>query len=60
MSVFISEVDCKDQFNNIQPDDIKQHFTTASKWLTKRKQLNEILVPYAQRSQGHCGVGDAQ
>ena len=35
---FISEVDCKDQFNNICPTDIESHLTAASKWLAKRRK----------------------
>jgi hypothetical protein len=35
---YVSEVDCKDQFNNVKPYDIKHHFTKASEWLTKRKR----------------------
>ena len=34
----ISKVDCKDQFNHVKPNDTKQHFTTTTEWLTKRKR----------------------
>ena len=35
---FITEVDCKVQFNNICPTDIESHLTAASKWLAKRRK----------------------
>ena len=38
MSIHVSEIDCKDQFNNIKPSNIKNHFSEASQWLTKCKR----------------------
>ena len=34
----LSEVDCKDRFNNVHPTDIHDHFSEASEWLSKRKR----------------------
>ena len=34
----IAELDCKEQFNNIQPRTIEQHFKTGSEWLIARKR----------------------
>ena len=34
---FLREVDCKDQFNNIDPVDIASHLSAASNWLSHRR-----------------------
>ena len=41
---FISEVDCRDQFNNICPSTVANHLTSASAWLSKHRKwrMSEI------------------
>ena len=41
----LSEVDCKDQFNNVDPADIQKHLSEAIEWLSKRKRwrMSEII-----------------
>ena len=42
---YIGEVDCKDEFNNVHPDDIDSHLAQASNWLTHRKRCRmRVLV----------------
>ena len=42
---YISEVDCKDQFNNIKPEDVISHLTSACEWLVKKKRwrMSEVV-----------------
>ena len=42
---YISEVDCKDQFNNIKPEDVISHLTSACEWLVKNKRwrMSEVV-----------------
>ena len=42
---YVSEVDCKDQFNNIDPNDSQSHLSSASSWLSSRKRwhMHEIM-----------------
>ena len=51
----ISELDCKEQFNNIPPDTVHEHLQASSKWLiAKRRWGAKDLVwfgtPHAQQS----------
>ena len=57
----MSEVDFKDQFNNVLPTDIHDHLSEASEWLSKRKhwRMSEIIWSISRDSKKLDRVGRA-
>ena len=60
---YVSEVDCKDQFNNIDPDDAHSHLSSASAWLSSRKRWRMQEITWSMHKESkqlyRAGLGNS-